>query len=68
MKIKITHPAHGYQAGLIYDVPEKQAQELLKADKAISVADDTELVDVTNYSDTAPAFVEVKKKVKHGNG
>ena len=55
MKIKITHPAHGYQAGLIYDVPEKQAQELLKADFAISVADDIE-----------PD--KNKKKVKDGNG
>jgi hypothetical protein len=67
LKIRITHPAYGYQAGLIYDVPELQAQELLKADYAISIPDDVELVDVTNYSDPAPAFVEGKKKVKNGN-
>lgn len=68
MKIRITHPAYGYQAGLIYDVPELQAQELLKADKAVSVADGVELFDVSVHSDPAPAYVEVKKKVKHGNG
>ena len=59
MKIRITHPAYGYQAGLIYDVPELQAQELLKADYAISVIDDI---------DSKPEPANNKKKVTHGNG
>ena len=53
------HPAYGYQAGLIYDVPELQAQELLKADYAISVIDDI---------DSKPEPANNKKKVTHGNG
>ncbi len=39
MKIKITHPIKDYQAGLVYDVPDKEAQELIKKDYAFEVAD-----------------------------
>jgi hypothetical protein len=68
LKIRITHPVDGYMAGLIYDVPDLKAAEILKADCGVKVDDDTELVDVSIYDDPSPAFVETtKKKVKHGD-
>lgn len=39
MKIKITHPTLNYQAGLVYDVPDKEAQELIKKDYAFEIVE-----------------------------
>lgn len=65
MKIKITQKTGDYQAGIIYDVPEKEAQELIKKDIAFKVVED--VLEVTSLSDKNPVFIEGVKKVKHGN-
>ena len=42
MRVKITHPIPelGLQAGLIYDLPAKEAQELIKKDLAFEIEHD----------------------------
>lgn len=40
MKIKMTHPKDGLEAGLIYDIPDKKAQEYIDADFAIEVSEE----------------------------
>lgn len=59
MKIKITCPFGEYQAGLIYGVPDEEAQEAIKNECAFEVKDEE-----------APRPVEIKKakKVKHDDG
>jgi len=55
MKVKITCPVpeHELQAGLIYDVPDELAFELIEEEKAIVVIEETPVK---------------SKKVKHDNG
>lgn len=68
MKVKITLPMPelGYQAGLIYDLPEKLADELLLKGHAILPDMEREQIEITNLSDPQAVFVEgVKKKVKY---
>jgi uncharacterized membrane protein len=69
LKIKFTHPTAHYQAGLVYEMPDKQAQEYLDADIAV-IVEDVELVNATAHGDKEPVFIESvkQKKVKHGNG
>lgn len=43
MKIKITGKVDGFETGLIYDVPDKQAKKLIKEDVAISLEKKSEL-------------------------
>jgi hypothetical protein len=57
MKIKITQKTGDYQAGLIYEVHDKEAQKLIDKDIAFEVVEDK-----------TPAIIEGAKKVKHGNG
>lgn len=40
MKIKMTHPKDGLEAGLIYDIPDKKAQEYISADLAVEVVEE----------------------------
>lgn len=68
MKIKITRPIDGLQAGLIYDVPDEKAAEYISAEVAVKVEDEENLVDVTALGEKTPVYIETKKKVKHGNG
>ena len=39
MRIKITCTESDYHAGLIYEVPDKKARELIAADKAFEVVE-----------------------------
>jgi len=39
MRIKITCTEGDYHAGLIYEVPDKKARELIAADKAFEVVE-----------------------------
>ena len=55
MKIKITCTDGEYQAGLIYEVPDKKAHELIEADKAFEVVEE-------------PKLERKLRKVKHGDG
>jgi len=70
MKLKITYTDGEYQAGLIYDVPDKKARELIAADKAFQVAEDGvtegEFEELPEFSQSEK--VSKPKKVKHGNG
>lgn len=43
MKIKITQKTGDYQAGIVYDVPDKEAQKLIEKDIAIVIPDDKEI-------------------------
>lgn len=43
MKIKITQKTGDYQAGIVYDVPDKEAQKLIEKDIAIVLPDDKEI-------------------------
>lgn len=67
MKIKIIHPTAKYQAGLIVELPEDEAQELISNDFAFEIAED--VIEVTTLSDEIPHFIEgvKEKKVRHGN-
>jgi hypothetical protein len=67
MKIKITCTDGKYQAGLIYDVPDKKARELIAVDKAFEITEET--INVSTLSDEFPVYIEgaKDKKVKHGN-
>ena len=59
MKIKITCTTDEYQAGLVYNVPENKARELIDADMAFEVVEKEQ-----------PVYFEERKtrKVKHGDG
>lgn len=37
MKIKVTHPFDKYLAGLVYDVPDKQAKEAIEKEMACEI-------------------------------
>ena len=65
MKIKMTLTVGDLRAGLVYDLPDEEAQEHLEADHAVK-AKDVELVEVTAPSDKRKVFVEGKAKVKDG--
>lgn len=51
MKVKITHPIpeHSLFAGLIYDLPEEVAREIIEKD--LGFATDVETIDVTALTD-----------------
>lgn len=55
MKIKLTHPTPQYQAGVIVELPDKEAQELIAKDWAFEVVDEQ------------PEKPTKKVKVKDGN-
>lgn len=63
MKVKITHPIDGLEAGRVYDVPDEKAEEYFSADVAIPATTDDEIEE---------RFIQVtepkRKKVKHGDG
>lgn len=62
----MTFPIDGMEAGLIYDVPDKKAQEYIEGGVARMVEDEN-LVPVTSFSDEKPVYIEGrKKKVKDG--
>lgn len=52
MKVKMTHPKDGLEAGIIYDLPDKKAQEYIEADFAVEVVEES----------------KPKRKVKDGDG
>lgn len=60
MKIKITHPLPDLQAGLIYDLPEKQAKEIIAKDLGFEI--DVETIDVTAMADKNPVHIEAPKR------
>lgn len=62
MKVKITHPIDGLEAGRVYDVPDDKAAEYIAADVAIPAATEDEI------EERLIQVTEPKKKVKHGNG
>lgn len=64
MKVKITHPVDGLEAGRVYDVPDEKAAEYIAADIATPATIDEE-IDERLIQVSKP---ENKKKVKHGNG
>lgn len=56
MRVKLTHPTEQHQAGVIAELPEDEAQELISKDWAFQIVDEQ------------PAEKPVKKvKVKNGN-
>ena len=64
MIIKITHPTQQHQAGVIVELPEDEAQELISKDWAFEV--EVEQVEVTTFSDPLPVYIDgtVKRKGK----
>jgi hypothetical protein len=60
MKIKMTYSLPELFAGMLYDLPDEQAQAILDADQAIP-AEDMEVVEVIK---PAPVFIEAEKKSK----
>jgi hypothetical protein len=64
LKIRLTHPTAEYQAGVIVELPEKEAQELISKDWAFEV--EVEQVEVTTFSDPLPVYIDgtVKRKGK----
>ena len=54
MKVKITCTTERYEAGLVYDVTDEKAQQLIQEDKAILAED--EVIEE-----------KPKRKVKHGD-
>lgn len=67
MRIQITHPTNDMLAGLIYDVDEAQAQELIDNNNAFEIKED--VIEVSEISDKQKVYTDVKpKKVTHGNG
>jgi len=62
MKVKITCPTERYEAGLVYELTDEKAKELIEKDCAV-IADEP-LVEVTTEK---PVYIEGAKKVKHGN-
>lgn len=72
MKIKLTHPVpeKHMEAGLIYDLPDDEAQMLIEAHKAIITTEQLLLQsekDMAHVQGSSLNF-EKKKKVKHDNG
>jgi len=65
MKVKITCPTERYEAGLVYDMTDEKAKELIEKDCAVLAEEP--LVEVTTFSDEKPVYIEGAKKVKHGN-
>ena len=61
MRIKITCTEGDYHAGLIYEVPDKKARELIAADKAFEVAGDT--VEVTAFADRTTLLIDTFGKM-----
>jgi hypothetical protein len=67
LKIKITCPVpeKNLQAGLIYDLPDEQAQDLIDQEKAFEVDQSANLIDVTAAGSSVPTFIEgAKESVK----
>lgn len=58
MKVKITCPTERYEAGLVYDLTDEKATELIEKDCAV-IAEEP-IVE-------KPVYIEGVKKVKHGN-
>lgn len=61
MRIKITFPINGYQAGLIYEVPYDEAVDLIKSDMAIEIREEEE-------EKPKPKRKAQNNEVKNGDG
>lgn len=61
-KVKFTHPLKPYQAGLVYEMSDEEAEKYIQDNIAIEVAVE---MDTTPPAGNEP--IEEKKKVKHGN-
>jgi len=70
MNIKMTFPVpeKDLQAGLVYSLPDGEAQDLI--DQELAILADEIGDEVTTFSDKTPSFLDApkEKKVKHGNG
>jgi hypothetical protein len=62
MKIKITQKTGDYMAGLVYDVPDKEAQKLINKDIAFLFQGET--VEITAVTDKMPIFLDIDKPNK----
>lgn len=58
MKVKITHPFGELRAGLVYDLPNEEAREVIEKDFGFEFFGDD--IEVTTYADKHQVFVEVE--------
>lgn len=64
MKIKLTYPTNGMEAGLIYDLPDDEAREYISQGVAVAIDEIIAVYSPFSVIDEQPKVNELKKRKK----
>jgi hypothetical protein len=67
MRVYITHPIGDYHAGVIYDVPDKKARELIEHDMAFEIKEEQVFETLPDFDADILRTSKPKRKVNYGD-